>query len=145
MTPEAIFRLSSTLALLAWILLVIFHKTLWIGKVLTGTIITLFALLYTWLIANNLGSFSADSFSSLDNVSNLFHHKDALAAGWIHYLAFDLFTGIWIVNNARQNGISFWPLLPCLFFTFMFGPFGLLLYLLLRWFSSKSYFGNEPE
>jgi hypothetical protein len=142
MTPDTIFRLSSILALIGWISLLIFSKTLWIGKVLTGTIVTIFALLYTWLIVTNLDSFSADSFNSLDNISNLFHSRAALLAGWVHYLAFDLFTGIFIANDARREGIGFWPLLPCLFFTFMFGPFGLLLYLLLRWYERKSWFGG---
>ncbi|ULQ54105.1 ABA4-like family protein [Flavihumibacter fluvii] len=142
MQPESLFSLASTLALVSWILLLAFHKTMWIAKVLTGTTIAFFGILYTWLIATNLGSFSADSFNSLDNVANLFHSREALLAGWIHYLAFDLFTGIYIVTDARKQGIPIWPLLPCLFFTFMFGPFGLLLYLLLRWFKSGSWFAN---
>lgn len=144
MHPNSLFSLASTLALLGWILLLVFHKTLWIAKVLTGTLIAFFALLYTWLIAKNLGGFSMDSFNSLDSIATLFQSREALLAGWIHYLAFDLFTGIYIVNDARNQGISIWPLLPCLFFTFMFGPFGLLLYLLLRWFKTGSWFGyNE--
>ncbi|ULQ57678.1 DUF4281 domain-containing protein [Flavihumibacter rivuli] len=142
MNPDTLFQLSSTLALLGWVLLLIFHKTLWIGKVLIGTIITLFAILYTWLIASNLSSFQSDSFNSLDNIANLFHDRSALLAGWIHYLAFDLLTGVFIVTNARKHGIGFWPLLPCLFFTFMLGPFGLLLYLLLRWFQTRQYFAD---
>lgn len=141
MSTEGLFSMASSLALIGWILLLAFHKTLWIGKVLTGTVITIFAALYTWLVATHLDSFKADSFNSLENIASLFHSPDALLAGWIHYLAFDLFTGIYIVNDARKQGIGFWPLLPCLFFTFMFGPFGLLLYLLLRWFRSGSWFG----
>lgn len=140
MSPDSIFRLSSTLALAGWIGLLAFYQTTWIGKVLTGTIIAFLCLLYTWLIASNLAVFEAESFSSLDHIARLFKSREALLAGWIHYLAFDLFTGIYIVNNARLHGIGFWPLLPCLFFTFMLGPVGLLLYLLLRWFQSKQYF-----
>ncbi len=144
MPTQSLFSLASTLALLGWILLLVFHKTMWISKVLTGTLIAFFALLYTWLIATNLGSFTMDSFNSLDNIATLFQSRDALLAGWIHYLAFDLFTGIYIVNDARKQGFTIWLLLPCLFFTFMFGPFGLLLYLLMRWFKSGFWFGyNE--
>lgn len=140
MSADTLFRISSSLALIGWILLLAFHKTLWIGKVLTGTIITIFALMYTGLIATNLGAFQADSFNSLNNIESLFRNRYALLAGWIHYLAFDLFTGIFIVNDARKNGIGFWPLLPCLFFTFMLGPFGLFLYIVLRWYQTRSYF-----
>ena len=80
-----------------------------------------------------------DSFGSLDGVAALFVNREALLAGWIHYLAFDLLTGIFIVNNARKNGIGIALLLPCLFFTFMLGPVGLLLYLLIRWTRTKNY------
>jgi hypothetical protein len=140
MQLQSLFSLASTLALLGWILLLAFHRTMWIAKVLTGTFIAFFAVLYTWLVVTNLGSFSMDSFNSLDSIAALFQSKAALLAGWIHYLAFDLFTGIYIVTDARKQGISFWVLLPCLFFTFMFGPFGLLLYLLLRLFINKTWF-----
>ena len=32
----------------------------------------------------------------------------ALLAGWIHYLAFDLFTGAWEARDAARLGISRW-------------------------------------
>jgi hypothetical protein len=142
MVSDVLFRLSSGIALLGWVLLLSFHKTLWISKVLVGTIVTFLALLYTWLVAANLGAFQSDSFNSLDNVASLFRSREALLAGWVHYLAFDLLTGIYIVTEARKIGIGFWPLLPCLFFTFMFGPFGFLLYLVLRWYQTRTYFAE---
>ena len=45
---------------------------------------------------------------------------------------FDLFIGSWEVRDAQAHGISHWLVIPCLFFTFMFGPVGLLLYFILR-------------
>ena len=71
-------------------------------------------------------------FGSLKQVSVLFSSPYALLAGWIHYLAFDLFTGAWEARDADRLGISRWLVAPCLFLTFMFGPAGLALYLLLR-------------
>jgi hypothetical protein len=58
--------------------------------------------------------------------------RQALLAGWIHYLAFDLFTGAWEARDARRLRISRWLVAPCLLLTFLFGPLGLGLYLLLR-------------
>jgi len=55
-------------------------------------------------------------------------------AGWVHYLAFDLMVGVFIVSNAAHYNIAHWILLPCLFLTLMFGPAGLLLYFVLRFF-----------
>ncbi|WP_290796530.1 ABA4-like family protein [Flavihumibacter sp. UBA7668] len=139
MSADQLFQLSSTAAMLAWILLIIFHKTLWISKALIGTIILAMSLLYFYLIAKNFGGMQPDSFSTLDGVAALFTNREALLAGWVHYLAFDLMTGIFIVNNARKNGIGIGWLLPCLFFTFMLGPVGLLLYILIRWIHTKNY------
>jgi hypothetical protein len=55
-----------------------------------------------------------------------------LLAGWIHYLAFDLFVGSWEVRDAQRVGIHHLFVVPCLVLTVLFGPIGLLLYLLLR-------------
>jgi hypothetical protein len=51
-----------------------------------------------------------------------------LLAGWIHYLAFDLFVGSWEARDARQRGVPHLALVPCLALTFLFGPAGWLLY-----------------
>ena len=53
-------------------------------------------------------------------------------AGWIHYLAFDLFIGAWEVRDARRLGVPHMVVVPCLFFTLMAGPVGLALYFAMR-------------
>ena len=70
----------------------------------------------------------------------LFTNKVAVTSAWVHFLAFDLMVGIWIKKNAMKHGISHWLLIPCFFFTFMIGPMGLLIYLLIRWIKTKQYF-----
>ena len=55
-----------------------------------------------------------------------------LLAGWIHYLAFDLFVGSWEVRDAQERGIPHLAVVPCLLLTFMFGPAGWFLYNLVR-------------
>jgi hypothetical protein len=71
-------------------------------------------------------------FGSLAQVAVLFGSPYALLAGWIHYLAFDLFTGAWEARDAARLGLSQWLVLPCLVLTFLVGPLGLALYLLLK-------------
>jgi hypothetical protein len=71
-------------------------------------------------------------FFSLRGVLKLFESRSAVLAGWIHFLAFDLMVGFMIVMDSSQNGISHLLVLPCLFLTLMFGPLGLLAYLILR-------------
>ena len=42
-------------------------------------------------------------FGSLADVATLFGKPELLLAGWIHYLAFDLFIGAWEVRDAQRN------------------------------------------
>ena len=65
-------------------------------------------------------------FGSLAEVMALFTMPEIALAGWIHYLAFDLFVGAWEVRTARREGIAFLLVLPCLVLTFLFGPAGFL-------------------
>ena len=75
---------------------------------------------------------SDGGFGSLPEVSALFANQWLLLAGWIHYLAFDLFVGSWEVRDAAERNISHWLMIPCLVLTFLFGPVGLLTYFALR-------------
>lgn len=88
-----------------------------------------FGCLYAWLLSGGLGE---GGFDSLTEVMKLFSNPRAVFAGWVHYLAFDLFIGSWETRDALKLGISRWLLLPCQVLTFMFGPLGLMLYLILR-------------
>lgn len=141
MPPDSIFQICSTIAMCAWVVL-IFITPFWLhcDKLLIGIIITLFGVVYTWLIFSSFNVGDMKSFGSLDGVMRLFQNKTLLTAGWVHYLAFDLLTGTWIQKNAQKHHLNHWLTVPCLFFTFMLGPFGLLLYLLMRWLKTKKYF-----
>ena len=64
-----------------------------------------------------------------------------LVAGWVHYLAFDLFVGSWEVRDARESGVPHVFVVPALALTFLFGPAGLLLYFLTRTAITRSGLG----
>jgi hypothetical protein len=141
MTPDFLFNSCSSLAFIGWLLLLIVSPFwLAIDRLLIGIIITLFALVYIWLIGQSFNAADMEKFSTLDGVMSLFTNKTAVAAGWVHYLAFDLMTGIWIKNNSVKYGIHHGLIIPCLLFTFMLGPVGLLMYLLIRWVRTRQYF-----
>ena len=141
MSPDSIFQTCSTIAIVGWIALLIISP-FWSGfdKFLIGIIITLFAIVYAWLIFQVFAPGDFEKFGSLNGVMELFTNKTAVTAGWIHYLAFDLLTGIWLKKNALKYNIHHLILIPCLLLTFMLGPIGLLLYLLVRWIITKHYF-----
>ncbi len=44
---------------------------------------------------------------SLAEVSMLFQDPWLLLAGWVHYLAFDLFIGSWEARDAARSGIPY--------------------------------------
>jgi hypothetical protein len=90
------------------------------------------------LILMHFGESDGD-FGSLQGVTRLFQNPFALTAGWIHYLAFDMFVGAWELKDSQTHGISHWLMIPCLLFTFMFGPIGLILYFSVRWFATKKF------
>jgi hypothetical protein len=73
----------------------------------------------------------------------LFDNPVMVTAGWIHYLAFDLLAGIFIKRNGIKHNISHWLFVPCLLLTFMFGPMGLLVYLLVRFIKTRQYFASN--
>jgi Domain of unknown function (DUF4281) len=76
---------------------------------------------------------SADGgFGSLAEVALLFQTPGVLLAGWVHYLAFDLLVGGWIVRIARSDEVPFWQVVPLLGLTFLFGPAGYLAFQTLR-------------
>jgi hypothetical protein len=132
MTPDQLFSVANPVALVGWLILVFAGRMKWAAGLVTGAIIPLlFGVLYTSLIVAHWGQ-STGSFSTLAGVAALFENHWLLLAGWVHYLAFDLFVGSWEVRDAAKNGIAHWMVIPCLALTFLFGPIGLLLYFLLR-------------
>jgi Domain of unknown function (DUF4281) len=144
MLPDTVFQICSTIAMTGWLLLIIASPFVrWTDKLLIGIVIALFCIIYAWLIAQSFAPSDMKNFGSLDGVMILFQNKTLVTAGWVHYLAFDLMTGIWVKKNSEKYAISHWIIIPCLLFTFMLGPVGLLLYLLIRTLKAKQYFAEN--
>ena len=140
MTPGTIFEICNIIAMIGWIILVVLPMWQASDKFIIGIIVALFAIIYTYYIVTNLSAIDMKSFGSLAGVTALFTNPLAVLLGWVHYLAFDLMVGIWIKKNSLKYGISHWLIIPCLLLTFMFGPIGLLIYLLIRFAKTGNYF-----
>jgi Domain of unknown function (DUF4281) len=132
--PDTVFRLANSAALLGWV-------ALWLSpsstprapavRRFTGRVLPLLlSLLYVAMLAVHWRG--EGGFGSLAEVRALFDVPGALVAGWVHYLAFDLFVGSWIAERCAAPALPHWQLLPLLVLTFLFGPVGLLGYALLR-------------
>ena len=92
----------------------------------------LLAIAYGLLIRTGFHEAEGGGFGSIAEIRALFASDSALVAGWLHYLAFDLFVGSWIVADGLRRRIPTLLILPCLPLTLLFGPLGLLLFILLR-------------
>lgn len=139
MTAEQLFSILNLLAVAAWLALIFLRRARWSTMVVPFVLPSLLAVVYVVLLAMTLGR-SEGGFSTLAGVRALFEDPWVLLAGWVHYLAFDLFIGGWEVRDAQTRGISHVLIVPALILTFLFGPAGLLLYLAIRRFA-----GNRPQ
>jgi Domain of unknown function (DUF4281) len=128
--PSQVFSVVNPLALVGWVLLVGFPRRPW-AILLAGRVLPmLLAGIYVAIILSCWWH-APGGFSSLVAVAELFSNEWLLLAGWVHYLAFDLLIGSWLVLDARQREIPHLWLVPVLFLTFMFGPAGWLAYQML--------------
>jgi hypothetical protein len=137
MTPDKLFQICGMLAMLGWLCLL--STPLWparhretlprqIGAI---AIPALIAAVYTGVIVTHWSGHPG-GFNSLDAVMQLFTDRWLVVAGWIHYLAFDLFIGGWELADSRRRRVPHLLLIPILLLTFFFGPIGFLSWLLVR-------------
>lgn len=138
MDTELLFSFANSLALAGWGALVVSlfvpRLRLSAGALARWVVPLMLAVLYAALIAGFF--FRAEGgFGSLADVRALFATPEVLLAGWIHYLAFDLFTGTVIAAEAVRRGLPRLVLLPVLLLTFLFGPIGLLAFAALVCFT----------
>lgn len=132
MSPDALFQLANPTALLGWMALLVSPLAPRIAQMIAGAAVPLLlSLAYAGLVIAFWWE-APGGFGSLTEVQSLFTHPQIALAGWLHYLAFDLFLGAWEVRTARAEGIPHWAVVPCLILTFLFGPAGLLAFAILR-------------
>lgn len=134
MTADLVFSLANSAALVGWLVLAagVILKRDFLVTTLAGRVWPIgFAALYTILILFFFGS-APGGFDSLAHVQLLFTSTWAATAGWIHYLAFDLFIGSWISAQVIARGLPRLALIVILPLTFLFGPIGLLLFFITK-------------
>jgi hypothetical protein len=132
LSPEMIFQIANIVAIAGWVALLGSFRFPVVADRISGLAIPLLlSVAYAGLILGYWAQ-GEGGFGSLDDVAALFQTRELLLAGWIHYLAFDLFIGAWIVRTARAADMPFLFVVPCLALTFLFGPVGFLLFAAMR-------------
>jgi len=140
---QTLFTLTNVVALLAWATLVLAPRkpaplslVLYLG---VGLLSLAYAVMFAALFGGladpvreagvpppNLTNYS------VEGLKPFFRSDGGLVVGWTHYLALDLFTGLWIARDADAKGFSRLSQAPVLLLTFLAGPLGLLLWLIIR-------------
>ena len=138
---ELAFSLVNASVMPAWILLIVFPHWAITKKLVHSMFYPLvLGLVYAaglgFSIFGGMGA-EGGGFTTIVAVRALFSTDIGILVGWTHYLVFDLFVGAWEARDARRRRFNHWLLIPCLLFTFIFGPVGLLLYVILRRVTKK--------
>ena len=131
---QRFFEVTNSLALAAWILLILapgrrFISHLVCATVVPGSLAAAYVAIVAWKLATNP---LPDGVDTIAGLRAAFADDWVFAAAWTHYLAFDMVVGAWIARDAVRLGVP-WPLRTlALLLTFLLGPAGFLLHLLAR-------------
>jgi hypothetical protein len=132
MSLETLFLAVNFGILPFWLLLVFAPRWRWTQAIVHSALLPLvLGLAYVGTLATASSPKDAGG-GSLAAMMRLFDSPGVATAGWIHFVAFDLFVGAWQVRDAHRQHIHHLVVVPCLALTLFIGPAGLLLYLTIR-------------
>jgi hypothetical protein len=139
-----LFQLVFLLAAPFWALMILGPTWSWTRRIVGSPLIVVPPILgYAVLVLTHLAVvLPAVTRPTLDGVRELLGSPDGAAAGWAHFIAFDLFVGRWIYLDSRRAGRHPLLMAPVLVLTILLGPLGLLVYLAIR---TASLGGNREE
>lgn len=131
MSWEQLFSAANLIALVAWAVLILGPRRFWAMNFLVRLAAPLtLSLVYSALILVYFARTNG-GFGTLADVRILFASDPVLLAGWVHYLAFDLFVGGWLAGRMDRAAVARVIQSPVLAATFLFGPIGFFLGLAL--------------
>ena len=144
MPLELLFQGANLAVLPFWLLLIVAPRSKWTHLFVHGPVVVLLlAPIYAYMLFGYAPTSKNIDMTTLWGVMEAFTAPSLVLAGWIHYLVFDLFVGAWEVRDAQRLGISHLFVIPCLLGTLLFGPLGLLLYVVIRFVSRRAVLFEE--
>lgn len=133
--PQLLFGWAGNLIAVLWLALIasLYFRRLQLVVETIGFLVlpVVFGVFYVLAMAPHM-PFAEGGFGSLAAVRTLFAHDDLLLAGWLHFLVFDYFVGVWIARDRIDEPVWRILVLPCLLLCFLAGPTGLLAWLIIR-------------
>ena len=140
MDPQLLFALTFPLAAPFWALMILAPGWSITRRVVASPLIVVPALLvYAVAVLPALSDvLPAVASPTLTGVAGLLGTPLGAAAGWAHFIGFDLFVGRWIYLDARERGIPHLITAPVLVLTILLGPLGMLADLVVRAIRQRS-------
>ena len=140
---QALFGFTNLVAVVAWTALLLLPRRPLTHSGILYAGVGLLCLTYAVLLVSLMGRLVdpgavagaapfVPSDYSIEGLRKLFMTDGGLVTGWTHYLAFDLFVGLWIARDADAKGFSRLVQAPILLLIFLAGPIGLVLWLVIR-------------
>jgi hypothetical protein len=136
-TLESLFLLVNLLPLPFWFLMIALPHWRGTQRVMRGRVVLVpllaaYAVLVIPRLPELLAVLVRAAPLTLPDVTDLLGRPEGALIAWVHLLAFDLFVGRWVYRDSRERQISAWLMAPVLLLALLFGPLGLLVYLLVR-------------
>ena len=139
---DILFSITNFIALLGWVTLIALPRRETLLTLVLYAGVGLLCLTYVVVLAGLItevldpvrqaaGAGSLTEYT-VDGLMRLFQSRGGIVVGWTHYLALDLFVGLWIARDADHKGFGRWIQAPILLLTFLAGPLGLLVWLIVR-------------
>jgi Domain of unknown function (DUF4281) len=138
MTVDSFYAFAGAVIFVPWLLLLFAPRWQHTQLIAAGAAIVML-IAAAWFTFQYLRHPDSGSLLTLNGWSGLFRSREMLVTGWLNYLSFSLFTGIWQVSDARDLKIPHIALVPGLLLTLIAGPTGLLLYLLIRFVRTRKW------
>ena len=143
MAWSAIFTLTNVIAFAGWAMLAVLPRRPAVYSTILFGCVAMLCVAYAAMFVGLFGGFVDPvrvggapppdlTDYSPQGLRALFMSDGGIVLGWTHYLAFDLFVGLWVSRDADAKGFSRLVQLPVLFLVLMAGPIGLLVWLAIR-------------
>ncbi len=146
MSNATMFMLVNYAVMPFWLLMLVLpHHKITNILVHSGVVPLIYGVVYACYfgIGFVMGGPEGGSMGSLEGLMIAFTSETAIIAGWVHYLVFDMFVGSWQVRDARRVGIPHVAILIPLILTFVAGPLGLMIYVIMRYFWKQRFTLDE--
>jgi hypothetical protein len=137
MNLDLLFNIANLVVMPFWLIMIALPRWPWAVRVIRSPWIAaptaaLYAVALFSPSQGSAGGFDINGFTTLTGVMGLLSNPQGAAAGWAHFLTFDLLVGRYMYLDALEPRIHPALMIVPLFFTLMLGPIGFLMYLVLR-------------